>query len=181
MVAQQGTIKIETQRLNLRPLQATDLLGLATTINNPRIARNLTTVPWPYDLNDARSFYEHILTLPPQSAVFVVAIRAEGDRLVGVIGYEGSPDPELGYWLDEPLWGKGIVSEATRAVVEHAFAKSHLDRLLSRCILGNEPSRRILVGLGFRSVGISSVYSSARGCDVVSQKFELTSKEWRVQ
>jgi RimJ/RimL family protein N-acetyltransferase len=103
------------------------------------------------------------------------------DRLVGVIGYEGSPDPELGYWLDEPLWGKGIVSEAARAVVEHAFAKSHLDRLLSRCILGNEPSRRILVGLGFRPVGISSVYSSARGCDVVSQKFELTSKEWRVQ
>jgi hypothetical protein len=98
---------IETARLRLRELQEADLCSLAGTINNPRIARNLTRVPWPYDLNDARAFYEHALALPPQSAVFVITDRSSPDRLLGAISYEGVPDPELGYWLDEPYWEKG--------------------------------------------------------------------------
>jgi RimJ/RimL family protein N-acetyltransferase len=171
-------MQIETPRLRLRPLEATDLLSVAATINNPRIARNLTRVPWPYDLDDARDFYARTLALPPQSAVFVITVRSNPDRPVGVISYEGLPDPELGYWLEEPFWGNGIIGEAAREVVHHAFMAAQVQRLLSRCILGNEPSRRILVGLGFRPVEISPVYSHARGRVVVSQKFELTFREW---
>jgi RimJ/RimL family protein N-acetyltransferase len=170
---------IETDRLCLRELRAEDLCSLAATINNPRIARNLTRVPWPYDLNDARAFYEHTLTLPPQSAVFVISDQSNPDRLLGVISYEGVPDPELGYWLGERLWGRGIISEAARRVMRHAFQETGVKRVLSRCILGNEPSRRILVGLGFRPVDISSVYSNARVDVVVCQNFELTLSEWR--
>jgi RimJ/RimL family protein N-acetyltransferase len=170
---------IETVRLRLRELQQADLCSLAGTINNPRIARNLTRVPWPYDLNDARAFYEHTLALPPQSAVFVIADRSNPDRLLGVISYEGVTDPELGYWLDEPFWGKGIITEAARSVLRHAFMVTKVQRVLSRCMLGNEPSRRILVGLGFRPVDISSLYSNARGRAVTCQNFELTSREWR--
>jgi RimJ/RimL family protein N-acetyltransferase len=172
-------MRITTVRLCLRELQAGDLCSLAGTINNPRITRNLTRVPWPYDLNDAQRFYEHTLTLPPQSAVYVITDRSNTDRLLGVISYEGVADPELGYWLDEPFWGKGIITEAARSVLRHAFIVTKVQRLLSRCILGNEPSRRILVGLGFRPVNIGSVYSIARGRAVISQNFELTSKEWR--
>ena len=170
---------IETVRLRLRELQEADLCSLAGTINNPRIARNLTRVPWPYDLNDARAFYEHTLALQPQSAVFVITDRSNPDRLLGAISYEGVPDPELGYWLDEPYWGKGIITEAARSVIQHAFLASGVQRLISRCILGNEPSRRILVGLGFRPVDVSLVSSNARGRAVTCQNFELTSREWR--
>ena len=120
---------IETVRLRLRELQEADLCSLAGTINNPRIARNLTRVPWPYDLNDARAFYEHTLALPPQSAVFVITDRSNPDRLLGAISYEGVPDPELGYWLDEPYWGKGIITEAARSVIQHAFLASGVQKI----------------------------------------------------
>jgi RimJ/RimL family protein N-acetyltransferase len=170
---------IETARLRLRELQEADLCSLAGTINNPRIARNLTRVPWPYDLNDARTFYEHTRALPPRAAVFVITNRSNPDRLLGVISYEGVPDPELAYWLDEPYWRKGIITEAARSVLWHAFMANGVERVLSRCMLGNEPSRRILVGLGFRPVDVSSLCSSARERAVTCQNFELTSREWR--
>ena len=63
--------------------------------------------------------------------------------------------------------------------MRQAFQETGVERVLSRCILGNEPSRRILAGLGFRPVDISSLYSNARGRVVITQNFELTSREWR--
>lgn len=176
----ESSADVHTARLSLRPVRDTDLAILASAINNPRISRNLTRVPWPYDLNDAVAFYEATRTLPARSAIFAIAPRTKPDRLIGVIGYEGAPDPEFGYWLDEAFWGQGIMREAAQAVVAQAFTVGGIERIQSRCIVGNEPSRRILIGLGFRPVGISSVYSSARKGVVVSQTFELTAREWRL-
>ncbi len=169
----------QTSQLELRPVRETDLMSLVAALSNPRIARNLARVPWPYSLNDARSFYEQTLRLPPRSSILAIALRANVDQLIGVIACEGTPVPELGYWLSEAFSNKGITSEAASAVIEQAFTVSGNERLQSRCILGNEPSRRVLIGLGFRPVGISSVYSKARKRNVVSQTFELTANEWR--
>jgi RimJ/RimL family protein N-acetyltransferase len=94
------------------------------------------------------------------------------------MGYE---EKELGYWLAEPTWRKGFAREGAQAVVDHAFTISRLNRLQARCILGNEPSRRVLVGLGFRPTHIGSTYSVARRCHVVTQHFELTVAEWRLR
>jgi RimJ/RimL family protein N-acetyltransferase len=73
----------------------------------------------------------------------------------------------------------GFAREGAEAVVDHAFTISGLNRLQARCILGNEPSRRVLVSLGFRPTHIGSTYSMARRCHVVTQHFELTMREWR--
>jgi len=170
---------LQTVRLNLRPVRDADLISLTAAVNNPRIVRNLMRVPWPYDLDDARSFYEHTLELPRRSAVLAIALRAS-DQLIGVIGYEGEPDAELGYWLDEAYWGKGIISEAASAVVHQAFRLKGIERLHSGCIIGNEASRKVLVKLGFRPMGVSSVYSGVRRSYVIIQKFELTSREWHL-
>jgi 8-oxo-dGTP diphosphatase len=172
-------MNIRTSRLELRPVREADLMSLVAALSNPRIARNLTRVPWPYSLNDAHRFYEHTLRLPPQSSILAITLRANVDQLVGVIAYEGMPVPELGYWLGEAFWNKGITSEAASTVIERAFTVSGNERVQSRCILGNEPSRSVLIGLGFRPVGISSVYSKARKRNVISQTFELTANEWR--
>jgi RimJ/RimL family protein N-acetyltransferase len=172
---------IETTRLNLRPLWMCDLPLLASVINNPRISRNLARVPWPYKLDDARNFYDYTRNLPFGSAVFAITLRPGSNRVVGLIGYEGAPHPELGYWLAEEYWGKGLIREGARAVVEHAFSNSDVDRLISRCMLGNEQSRCILVTLGFRPTEICPVYSIARDYVVTSQAFELTSREWTKQ
>jgi RimJ/RimL family protein N-acetyltransferase len=134
------------------------------------------SIPCPYDLDDARAFLNSVARLPVGSASFGVFETGSEGSVIGVIGYQ---ERELGYWLAEPSWRKGFATEATEAVVDHAFTISRLDRLQARCILGNEPSRRILIGLGFRPTHIGSTYSIARRCHVVTQHFELTMREWR--
>jgi RimJ/RimL family protein N-acetyltransferase len=167
---------ISTKRLTLRPLREEDLVSLAAAVNNERIARNVASIPWPYDLDDARAFLDSVARLPVGSASFGVFETSSKGSVIGVIGYQES---ELGYWLAEPSWHKGFATEAAQAVVDNAFTISRLSRLQARCILGNEPSRRILVGLGFRPTHIGSTYSIARRCHVVTQHFELTMREWR--
>jgi RimJ/RimL family protein N-acetyltransferase len=171
---------ISTKRLTLRPLRADDLVNLAAACNNQRIARNLAYMPWPYDLDDARAFYDFTLTLSTRSAIFAVFERNAATSIIGMVGYEKAGlETEIGYWVSEPWWGKGIVSEAATVAVEHAFQVTGIDRLQGRCFLGNERSRRVLVGLGFRPTQIGSTFSVARRSHVVSQHFELTCKEWR--
>jgi hypothetical protein len=90
------------------------------------------------------------------------------------------PEEDLGspYWVSEPWWGKGS-SEAAAVAAEHAFQVTGIERLQGRCFLGNERSRRVLIGLGFRPTHIGQTYSKARGCYVVTQHFELTMGECR--
>ena len=69
---------------------------------------------------------------------------------------------------------------AAEAVVCHAFGVSRLERLRSRCFLGNEPSRCLLVALGFTPVGVGHAYAPARQEMVTTQEFELGLKQWRL-
>jgi 8-oxo-dGTP diphosphatase len=172
---------ILTQRLILRPLRDSDLIALASQINNPRIANNLGQVPWPYRLDDARAFYDRTRNLPPPAAVFALALRPRDEPLIGLSGYETHGDKtELGYWLAEERWGRGIMKEAASAVVDHALTISRLERLQSRCFLGNEASRRLLLSLGFRPTFIGRTNVPLRGRMILTQNFELGAKEWRL-
>jgi RimJ/RimL family protein N-acetyltransferase len=55
---------------------------------------------------------------------------------------------------------------------------TRLDRLQSRCFLGNEASRRLLIAVGFRPAGVGNACAPVRRIMVVTQNFELTAREW---
>ncbi|MGH6875079.1 MAG: GNAT family N-acetyltransferase [Aestuariivirgaceae bacterium] len=170
---------LTTPRLVLRSLRRDDLGSLTAAVNDLRVARNLLRVPWPYDLDDARSYYDHTQALPKGSAAFAILSRAEPAMIVGMAGYESHDGlAELGYWLAAPFWGRGYMREATGAVLAHAFGTTRLDRLCSRCAIDNEASRRILIGLDFRPTGTDRVFSPVRRSAILTQTFELTVKEW---
>lgn len=170
---------LTTPRLALRPLRHDDLISLAAAVNNLRVARNLLRVPWPYHLDHARAFYDHTRILPTGSASFAILTRAAPAMIAGIAGYESEGcRTELGYWLAEPCWGRGYMREAAGAVLAHAFAKTRLDRLFSRCAIDNEASRRILLGLGFRPTGTECLFFPARRSDILTQTYELTAREW---
>ena len=81
------------------------------------------------------------------------AIAVDG-KAVGGIGFHPGKDvgrrtAEIGYWLGEPYWGRGIVSEALRAVTEHAFAKHDLVRLQAHVFEWNTASARVLEKAGY--------------------------------
>ena len=175
-----NTEPLKTERLLLRPLGEADLPVIARRVNDPRIARNLARVPWPYTLDHARTFYDHVRSLGEGEAVFAILVEAS-DGPIGVVGYErlGPADgAELGYWLTGGAWNRGYATEAARAVVDHAFAVGGHDMLVSRCILRNHGSRRVLEKCGFRFTGLGRCPVASTGCAPVSQNYELLRREW---
>jgi RimJ/RimL family protein N-acetyltransferase len=159
-----------TERLLLRPGWAEDAPALSRAIGDEAVVRNLARVPWPYALGDAESF----LALPPvlHRPRFLIFLRDTAE-LIGGIGLNGDQDEaELGYWIARAHWGKGIATEAGRAVVDLADASLRLPRLRACHAIDNPASGHVLSKIGFRPTGaVSELYSLGRRCEVPTRLF----------
>jgi len=172
------TAHLTTKHLVLRPIREDDARAVAGLINNPRISHKLTRVRFPYVLDDAHSWLATMKTANDQAHVFAI-VHDHG--LIGVIGLEKDPladEAELGYWLSEQWWGKGLMSEAVRAVAAFAFSDLGYARIIAGYRHGNEASRRILIGLGFRHTGHKRAYSLGTKTMIDIATLEITRREW---
>ena len=163
-----------TPRLLLRPGFPEDASALASAIADKAIVRNLAVVPWPYRIRDAEAF----LASPrdPVLPSFLVFERTDGaPRLVGSCGLGRRPSGaiELGYWIARPHWGRGLATEAGKALVDIAKALG-LSSLEGSHFLDNPGSGRVLEKLGFEPVGIIAPrMSCARGTEVPARMMRL--------
>lgn len=174
------TKEIETSRLILHPPKGEDASEIARLCNNPRIALMLARMPYPYAKEDARSFLSWLDTDPNAEIIFALYLRNDLRRLIGVCGYDrpGGEKPELGYWLGEPYWGQGYMTEAAVAVRDHAFAQSGHTLLFSGCRIANAASRRVLEKIGFERIGVGHIFSRACGMNVPVDRYALTRERW---
>ena len=161
-----------TDRLILRPPCPADADTIVRELGNINVSRWTGRVPHPYCAADAQAFLLHCSNLPEEALVLAIT---RDDAVIGVIGIE---QHELGYWLAEGQWGKGLGSEAARAVVDHAFMNPGTTELVASYHLGNAASRRILLGLGFVETGEGSAFSKARQAEVPHMKLVLTRAGW---
>jgi RimJ/RimL family protein N-acetyltransferase len=158
---------LETERLRLRRPRAADAARLAQLANDAEVARMTTRMPFPYALEDAKSFLARC-EAAPQERVFAIEHGDEG--LVGMIGFhgEGPLGPEVGYWLGRPYWGRGLATEAAGAAL--AWAKRDWGR---RCVFSghfadNPASAGVLIKAGFLYTGeVERRASLARGGEPV--------------
>lgn len=105
------------------------------------------------------------LATPEGSAKFIAFANSGEDKIyraielngevIGGIGVSVQTDiyrknAELGYWLAEPFWGKGIISEAIRIMISEAFEKLDIARIFARPFHTNKASHRVLEKAGFR-------------------------------
>ncbi len=150
---------IETTRLLLRPLKSSDARAIADKIDNYEISKNLSRVPYPYHLSDAEEFLDWALQLDHRSDFRVISLKAQPDALIGLISYDWQQRAELGYWLIQEHWSKGLMTEAARAMVELAFTKSNLERLSSCYFNENPASGKVLAHAGFEVVSQCTQYS----------------------
>jgi len=165
---------IATERLLLRPIEPRDLLPIASQINNLRVSQNLTRVVHPYYPDDFNRWNNRDKR---HSHVFGITMK---DEVIGVVGLESDAvgaEAELGYWLAETHWKQGLMGEAARAVTDFGFGRAGYDRLVSGYRHGNEASRRILIGLGFRHTGHKLTRSFALKRPVAIATVELTRRE----
>jgi ribosomal-protein-serine acetyltransferase len=150
-----------TQDTHLRLLEerhAEELTDL--TDRNREHLRTWLPLPW-VDTNrtveDRKNFIRGALEQFAHNKGFTAGIWHEG-RLVGVISYNSidweNRSVAVGYWLGEEYQGKGLVTAACRALVEHAFFELGLNRVIILCATENEKSCAVAERLGFRREGV---------------------------
>jgi RimJ/RimL family protein N-acetyltransferase len=172
---------IETERLALRRLRDEDAAQIVSALDDFNICRNLARVPWPYHRDDALDFLSFVASCDQRSRFSAICIRQTPDDLMGIISYEWSEakqNAELGYWLNTPHWGKGLMTEAARAMVRHAFVENQHPTLVSCFHNDNPVSGKILSRVGFEMVGACNHFSKAQGKEIPVTNMQLTRKHW---
>jgi [ribosomal protein S5]-alanine N-acetyltransferase len=157
--------------VTLRPFTMDDRFRLAELANNEKVWINLRDrFPHPYTVNDAEQFLEMAIGIDPPR---VFAIEYKGEY-VGNIGLENRDDiyrfsAEIGYFLGEPYWNKGIMPRAVNLICEYGFRELDLIRIDTGVFDFNIPSQRVLEKCGFEKEAVfkSSVFKNGRICDEV--------------
>jgi [ribosomal protein S5]-alanine N-acetyltransferase len=144
-------VKIALKTCLLRTWQASDLNSLVEHANSSHVWMNLRDqFPHPYMRRDGRTFLRHMRARRPET-VFAIDV---GGKAVGAIGFVLQKDvdrvsAEVGYWLGEQYWGRGIASEALGAITRHAIETHGLTRVFAVPFAYNQASCRVLEKNGY--------------------------------
>jgi [ribosomal protein S5]-alanine N-acetyltransferase len=136
----------------LRPWTIKDASKLALIANNKKISDNLRDgFPYPYSSKDAKDWITIILSENNPARFFAITIDKE---LIGSIGLVSKSDIyrknfEIGFFLSENQWGKGIATKAIKAVTSYAFNNFDIVRIYAEVFSDNTGSRRALEKAGF--------------------------------
>lgn len=155
----------------LREWRREDAGDVARYADNEKIARNLRDVfPHPYALADARDFVDICITGDPEMSLFR-AIEVDGHAVGSIALCRGSDvyqkTAELGYWLAEDYWGRGIMTRAVKRICKEGFSRWDIQRIYAEPFAHNAGSRRVLEKAGFSLEGVMrrGVYKRGKVCD----------------
>ena len=151
---------IETERLILRPLHRSDAPDLQAIAGNDATARNMCSVKSPWPLKDVEAWIDN--SRFKGCIGFRLGIELKGGRLIGSVGLGGEADPSVSYFVAEQFWGRGIISEALRALLQYSFARFDLPMITSDVFVDNPASARVLEKHGFVKIGEDMASSPAR-------------------
>jgi RimJ/RimL family protein N-acetyltransferase len=144
---------IDAGWLRLRPFTATDVPWVYRVSLDP-VMQRFVRLPSPYRLEDARFFVERLAIAgwrSGQRAEFLAEDATAGTPLGRVgLGLSGDDAAEIGYWMDPRARGRGVATDAVRAVCGWAFATLGPALIEWRAEVGNTASRRVAEKVGFR-------------------------------
>ncbi len=144
-------MEMRLRTCTLRSWRSTDLEALVRLANNPLIARNLRDLfPHPYTRDAGKLWIEAVLRTDPRTR-WAIAVDGEFAGSIGVTPKEREErcTAEIGYWLGEPFWGRGVMTEAVGALTAYAFATFDVVRLEAGVFEGNTASMRVLEKNGY--------------------------------
>ncbi len=135
----------------LRELTEADIPKLAEYANNEKVSINLRDAfPSPYTFEDAKRFIEMVDKQDPKT---LFAIEYNGNYVGNISLSLGSDvyrkSAEIGYFIGEPFWNKGIASKAVRLITKYGFEKFDIVRIYTGIFEYNKPSQRVLEKCGF--------------------------------
>lgn len=142
---------------SLRKWRMEDAKALAKTISNKRVQDNLRDgIPYPYTVKDGEEFIASMLSAD-EDTTYAFAITT-GGRVVGSIsvvwcGNIHFRTAELGYYIGEEYWGKGIGTDAIKQICRYIFEETDIIRIFAEPFSYNIPSCRALEKAGFQLEG----------------------------
>ena len=148
-------MKLVLKTCTVRSWEWRDRDSIVLHANNRNVSINLRDrFPYPYTIRDARSWLEGVVDQERETN-FAIDVAGEA---VGGIGFipqydVGRRSAEIGYWLGEEFWGRGIATEALIAVTDYAFANFDLCRLYAHVFDWNGASSQVLEKAGYEFEG----------------------------
>ena len=155
-MAYYATMRLPLGVCEVRSWRPGDAASLLEHADNRKIWLNVRDrFPHPYTARDAHAFLRTVLAERPETN-FAIDV---GGAAVGGIAFRIQSDverisAELGYWVGEAYWGRGIATAAVRAVSEHALATHGLHRVFALPFAHNRASARVLEKAGFTLEGV---------------------------
>ena len=134
-----------------------DVADLTAAISNKKVQDNLRDgIPYPYTEQDGVDFISAMLSAD-ENDTFAFAITVD-EKVIGSIGVYRQENihrqtAELGYYIAEEYWGKGIMTEAIKQICQYVFQKSDILRIYAEPFASNEASCRVLEKAGFQYEG----------------------------
>jgi len=144
-------------KCRIRKWELSDAKDLAAALSNKKVQDNLRDgLPYPYTEQDGKEFISAMLSAD-ENETFAFAITVD-NTVTGSIGIfrQGNihrQTAELGYYIAEEYWGKGIMTEAVKQICEYVFANSDIIRIYAEPFAYNIASCRVLEKVGFQYEG----------------------------
>lgn len=141
----------------IRKWMLSDVADLTAAISNKKVQDNLRDgIPYPYTEQDGVDFISAMLSAD-ENDTFAFAITVD-EKVIGSIGVYRQENihrqtAELGYYIAEEYWGKGIMTEAIKQICQYVFQKSDILRIYAEPFASNEASCRVLEKAGFQYEG----------------------------
>ena len=173
---------LRTKSLILRPVKLSDAAAIQKHFDNWNIIKNLNDqIPWPYPDDGAEDFLKNnALPRVQKGEAFIWSIVFESN-LIGLIDMgwpnERNAYGDRGFWLAEPYWKKGFMTEAITAVNDYVFDVLKFEKYTVCNAHGNEGSRRVKEKTGAVLIGQKKINHHQGITD--SDVWEVTAKNWR--
>lgn len=149
----------ETSRLILRPIQLADAEGIFAYAKNPNVCK-YTLWETHHSVQDSLSYIKDYIFDYYSKGVpepFGVVLKENPQTVIGTVGCfwtsKQAKAMELAYAIGEEHWGKGLVAEASQAVMNYCFKEFSLKRIQARCKVENKASRRVMEKIGMTYEG----------------------------
>jgi len=150
--------KLSTKRLILRQPTLSDLPDIVKHINNPKISDATSTIPYPYEEENAVSWVNMASKGFEDKGTYIFAIEyREIGKLIGGIGLHinaAHRQAELGYWLSEEYWNQGLMTEAMKQVIDFGFEELNMHKIHAIHFTKNPASGRTMIKNGMIQEGV---------------------------
>ena len=172
MFGRRRKVRIETERLTLRPPQHADFRAWSALRKASEEFLKPWEPTWASDHLTRRSFTNRVYwaqrTIAAGTGLPLFLVRREDDMFLGAVTLDNirrgpAQAGTIGYWIGEPFARHGYMREALAALVHHAFTELDLSRIESACLPENTASRALLEKCGYKYEGVAQSYLQING------------------